>query len=178
MLPPLVVTVDGKQSVSWHGICLTGLVVSALSVLGFLGVRFALDVILGSTVSLFPGILLAATFTTVLVLGTQLRTQLRTASLVPHDAGRRSISNATRLGVIAVLGTFGMTLLGLVLWQATGDDKPTSIELAKIQPPGGVPLSIVKPGTTEIGVDQLNMVTACTAVAAMAQPKKLGLQAN
>jgi len=174
MLPPLVVTVDGKQSVSWHGICLTGLVVSALSVLGFLGVRFALDVILGSTVSLFPGILLAATFTTVLVLGTQ----LRTASLVPHDAGRRSISNATRLGVIAVLGTFGMTLLGLVLWQATGDDKPTSIELAKIQPPGGVPLSIVKPGTTEIGVDQLNMVTACTAVAAMAQPKKLGLQAN
>ncbi len=77
-----------------------------------------------------------------------------------------------------MLGTFGMTLLGLVLWQATGDDKPTSIELAKIQPPGGVPLSIVKPGTTEIGVDQLNMVTACTAVAAMAQPKKLGLQAN
>ena len=65
-----------------------------------------------------------------------------------------------------------------MLWQATGDDKLTSIELAKIQPPGGVPLSIVKPGTTEIGVDQLNMVTACTAVAAMAQPKKLGLQVN
>jgi hypothetical protein len=32
-------------------------------------------------------------------------------------------------------------------------------------PPGGVSLSIVTPGTTEIGVDQLNMVTACTAVA-------------
>jgi RNA polymerase sigma factor (sigma-70 family) len=31
-------------------------------------------------------------------------------------------------------------------------------DLGKIQPPGGVPLSLVKPGTTAIGVDQLNKV--------------------
>ena len=41
------------------------------------------------------------------------------ASLVPHAAGRRSIFNVTRKGVIAMLGTLGMTLLGMVLWQAT-----------------------------------------------------------
>jgi hypothetical protein len=41
---------------------------------------------------------------------------------------------------------------------ALGDDKPTSKDLGKIQPPGGVPLPIVRPGTTEIGVDELNKV--------------------
>src|SRR5262245_22109752 len=41
---------------------------------------------------------------------------------------------------------------------AQGDDKSTSKELGKIQPPGGVPLPLVKPGTTEIGVDELNKV--------------------
>ncbi len=41
---------------------------------------------------------------------------------------------------------------------AQGDDKPTSKDLGKIQPPGGVPLPIVRPGTTEIGVDELNKV--------------------
>src|SRR5262249_38399733 len=41
---------------------------------------------------------------------------------------------------------------------ALGDDKPTSRDLGKIQPPGGVPLPIVRPGTTEIGVDELNKV--------------------
>ena len=41
------------------------------------------------------------------------------ASLVPHATGRRSIFNVTRKGVIAMLGTIGMTLLGMVLWQAT-----------------------------------------------------------
>lgn len=41
------------------------------------------------------------------------------ASLVPHAAGRRSIFNVTRKGVFAMLGTIGMTLLGMVLWQAT-----------------------------------------------------------
>jgi hypothetical protein len=39
-----------------------------------------------------------------------------------------------------------------------GDDKPTPNDLGKIQPPGGVPLPLVKPGTNEIGVDQLNKV--------------------
>ncbi len=41
------------------------------------------------------------------------------ASLMPHAAGRRSIFNSTRKGMIAMLGTIGMTLLGMVLWQAT-----------------------------------------------------------
>ena len=37
-------------------------------------------------------------------------------------------------------------------------NKPSSKDLSKIEPPGGVPLSLVKPGTKEIGVDQLNKV--------------------
>jgi hypothetical protein len=41
---------------------------------------------------------------------------------------------------------------------APGDDKPTSKDLGKIQPPGGVPLRLVRPGTTAIGVDELNKV--------------------
>ena len=41
------------------------------------------------------------------------------ASLVPHAAGRRSIFNSTRKGVLAMLGVFGVTLLGMVLLQAT-----------------------------------------------------------
>lgn len=41
---------------------------------------------------------------------------------------------------------------------AQGDDKPTSNDLGKIQPPGGVPLPLFKPGTTTFGVDQLNKV--------------------
>jgi hypothetical protein len=40
------------------------------------------------------------------------------ASLVPHAAGRRSIFNVTRKAVIAMLGTIGVTLLGMVLWLA------------------------------------------------------------
>jgi len=40
-------------------------------------------------------------------------------SLVTHAAGRRSIFTVTRKGVLAMLGTIGMTLLGLVLLQAT-----------------------------------------------------------
>jgi energy-converting hydrogenase Eha subunit G len=76
-IPPLVETHDGKPTISWRGICATGLVVSALSVAGFLGFHFAFNVLLGSTVDLFPGILLAATIPTGAVLGIQLRTQLR-----------------------------------------------------------------------------------------------------
>ncbi len=41
------------------------------------------------------------------------------ASLVTHAAGRRSIFTVTRKGVLAMLGTIGMTLLGMVLWKAT-----------------------------------------------------------
>ncbi len=41
------------------------------------------------------------------------------ASVVSHAKGRRSIFNVTRKGIIAMLGTIGMTLLGMVLMQAT-----------------------------------------------------------
>ncbi len=41
------------------------------------------------------------------------------ASLVPHAAGRRSIFNVSRKGLLVMLGTIGMTLLAMVLWQAT-----------------------------------------------------------
>lgn len=41
------------------------------------------------------------------------------ASLTPHAAGRRSIFNVTWKGVLAMLGTIGVALLGMVLWQAT-----------------------------------------------------------
>ena len=41
------------------------------------------------------------------------------AYLAFRAAGRRSIFNFTRKGMIAMLVTIGMTLLGMVLWQAT-----------------------------------------------------------
>jgi hypothetical protein len=41
------------------------------------------------------------------------------AFLVTQAAGRRSIFNSTRKGMIAMIGTLGMTLLGMVLLQAT-----------------------------------------------------------
>ncbi|MFN0052347.1 MAG: protein kinase domain-containing protein [Planctomycetales bacterium] len=44
------------------------------------------------------------------------------ASLVPRAAGRRSIFNMTRKGVIAMLGTIGITVLGIVVLQ--GADAP------------------------------------------------------
>jgi RNA polymerase sigma factor (sigma-70 family) len=37
-------------------------------------------------------------------------------------------------------------------------DTRRPLDLGKIQPPGGVPLPLVKPGTAEIGVDELNKV--------------------
>jgi hypothetical protein len=43
---------------------------------------------------------------------------------------------------------------------ARGDDPPPSNVLGKIKPPGGVPLPLVKPGTKEIGVGELNKVKA------------------
>ena len=42
------------------------------------------------------------------------------ASLVPHAATvRRSVSNVTRAGVVTMLGTLGISLLGMIIWQAT-----------------------------------------------------------
>lgn len=41
------------------------------------------------------------------------------ASLVPQATTGRSVFNVTRIGVLIMLGIFGMTLLGMVLWQAT-----------------------------------------------------------
>ncbi len=38
------------------------------------------------------------------------------------------------------------------------DSQPSSKDLGKIKPPGGVPLPIVKPGTNAIGVEELNKV--------------------
>ncbi len=40
------------------------------------------------------------------------------ASLVPHATGRRSFFNPTRIGLIAMLGTPGLILLGMVVLQA------------------------------------------------------------
>ena len=40
-------------------------------------------------------------------------------SLRPHAAGHRSVFNVTRKGVLAMLGTIGMILFGMVLLQAT-----------------------------------------------------------
>lgn len=44
--------------------------------------------------------------------------------------------------------------------EVTAEERKTAPpkDLGKIQPPGGVPLPLVKPGTNEIGVDQLNKV--------------------
>ena len=41
---------------------------------------------------------------------------------------------------------------------AQGDDKPTSNDLGKIQPPGGVPLPLEEPGRPGIKVELLNKV--------------------
>jgi len=53
------------------------------------------------------------------------------ASLVPHAAGRRSIFNVTRKGMIAILGIIGMTLLGMVLRQSTETPTPDEKPVAK-----------------------------------------------
>src|SRR5258708_4267791 len=41
------------------------------------------------------------------------------AALVPHATRRRSIFNSRRKGVIVMLGALGLSLLGVVLWQAS-----------------------------------------------------------
>jgi hypothetical protein len=62
---------------------------------------------------------------------------------------RHSFTLFTAVLVLLFLGGINVT---------QGDDKPTLTDLRKIQPPGGVPLPLVRPGTTGIGVDELNKV--------------------
>jgi hypothetical protein len=72
-LPPLVGMRHGKRVVSMWGICATGLVVEILCISGFFASRFALDFLLGGTVDLLPGVLLAATMPVGGALGGMLR---------------------------------------------------------------------------------------------------------
>jgi hypothetical protein len=72
-LPPLVGMRHGKRAVSLCGICATVLVLEILSMGGFLGVRFGLDLLFGGTVDVLPGLLLAATMPVGIVLGRLLR---------------------------------------------------------------------------------------------------------
>jgi RNA polymerase sigma factor (sigma-70 family) len=73
------------------------------------------------------------------------------------------------IAVVLVLGVMGAGGTSLAYRMAAGQDgkKPvaekslegnnrSSKDLSKIEPPGGVPLSLVEPGTNKIGVDQLN----------------------
>jgi hypothetical protein len=75
------------------------------------------------------------------------------------------------LAVVLVLGVMGAGGTSLAYRMAAGQDgkqpvaeKPqegnnrSSKDLSKIEPPGGVPLPLVEPGTNKIGVDQLNKV--------------------
>jgi hypothetical protein len=75
-LPPLVGMRHGKRVVSLWGICATGMVLEIVCTGSFLVGRFALDLLLGGTVDLLPGLLLAATMPVGIVLGRQLRTAL------------------------------------------------------------------------------------------------------
>jgi hypothetical protein len=75
-LPPLVGMRHGKRVVSLPGICATGLVLGILSTGGFLGGRFALDLLFRGTVDLLPGLLFAATMPVGGALGRQLRAAL------------------------------------------------------------------------------------------------------
>lgn len=51
-----------------------------------------------------------------------------------------------------------LVLAVLLAAAAPADDKPAPKDLGKITPPGGVPLRLTKPGSTAIGVDELNKV--------------------
>jgi hypothetical protein len=66
----------GKRVVSLWGICVTGLVIEILCIGGFLAARFALDFLLGGTVDLLPGVLLAATMPVGGAMGRLLRAAL------------------------------------------------------------------------------------------------------
>ena len=78
---PIVVIRNGKRAVLWRGVFALALITSALSIGGFLGGRILLAVLLGSTIPLFPGLLLAGTLPAGVVLGVQ----LRGAWSIPHN---------------------------------------------------------------------------------------------
>jgi hypothetical protein len=59
---------------------------------------------------------------------------------------------------LPLLGALLLSLLPGSIYVAQAEDKPTSKDLSTIQPPGGIPLPVVRPGTTAIGVDELNKV--------------------
>ena len=61
-------------------------------------------------------------------------------------------------GAIKLDPTLSKLATGKLELEIKGDDKPAPKDLGKIEPPGGVPLPLVKPGTNSIGVDQLNKV--------------------
>ena len=64
----------GKRAISWRGVFAVALIISGLSSGGFLVARILLDLLLGSTIPLLPGLVLSATLPVGLVLGAQLRT--------------------------------------------------------------------------------------------------------
>ena len=74
---PIVGIRHGKRAISWRGVLAVALIVSALSIGGFLAGRVLLDVLLGSTIPLLPGLVLSATLPVGVVLGAQLRTAWR-----------------------------------------------------------------------------------------------------
>jgi uncharacterized membrane protein len=59
---------DGTREIVWGGLMATGLIVTTLSVVGYLAARLVLPV------PLFPGVIFAATIPVGAVLGVQLRT--------------------------------------------------------------------------------------------------------
>lgn len=70
---PIVGVRYGKRAIAWRGVLAVALIVSGLSIGGFLAGRVLLDVLLGSTIPLLPGLVLAATLPVGVVLGAQLR---------------------------------------------------------------------------------------------------------
>ena len=71
---PIVGIRHGKRAISWRGVLAVALIVSGLSIGGFLVGRVLLDLLLGSTIPLLPGLVLSATLPVGVVLGAQLRT--------------------------------------------------------------------------------------------------------
>lgn len=72
---PIVGIRHGKRAISWSGVLAVALIISGLSIGGFLAGRVLLDVLLGSTIPLLPGLLLSATLPVGRFLGARLRTE-------------------------------------------------------------------------------------------------------
>ncbi|MEJ7592469.1 MAG: hypothetical protein WKF77_13035, partial [Planctomycetaceae bacterium] len=69
------------------------------------------------------------------------------AALVGHTAKHRSIFNVTRKGVMTMLSTLGLTLLGMIAWQAT--DAPDISGIWTSEEWGTVVLEAKRPGQYE-----------------------------